>query len=342
MPHIDTDDRPSWKHSAKVRLQRAVASSLQHFSDRQGAGWTRTRLQPNAPAVLETIRQLCGPAAPVTHVYEHVLPIAASTLQIYVLAHEGRPVALLPLRRVDEWVCQPLLDWVVPGHMFPAADGFVSQALDAAGLCVTAAWWRMGEPPKAGGRIREVKREPTFAMQCAADMEAYWKESGHLNTVKQARKKSSALRLDVDGRGAAALVNRLWAEEWRPFPEGDSRLDERIAAAESLEADGRHHTLTLWDGDKPVAGHTFVVDGEDLAWQVTFRDKAYDALKAGTYLMDQALQWARQAGYRSIDLGGSHDYKQRWGPVTSEKAVVTVVPEEVRRVLALTRRLGLD
>jgi CelD/BcsL family acetyltransferase involved in cellulose biosynthesis len=117
----------------------------------------------------------------------------------------------------------------------------------------------------------------------------------------------------------------------------DPGLPDRIAAAKYLEDQGRHYSFWLLDQQKPVAGHTFIRHRNDLVWQVTYRDPAYDRHGVGTHLMDLIFSWGVQAGFERIDMGGQHDYKIRWAPQEGERGWFNICPEPLFRAKQATR-----
>ena len=58
----------------------------------------------------------------------------------------------------------------------------------------------------------------------------------------------------------------------------------------------------------------------------TTRDRTYQQLDAGTCLIDRIAQWGREKGFKSLDLGGSHDYKKQWGPASGTKSKLYIYP----------------
>ena len=127
--------------------------------------------------------------------------------------------------------------------------------------------------------------------------------------------------------GSAEEAIRHWDETWRVNPDQDSpTLRERILVAEDLEKRGRHYTFAIKDGDKPVAGETLIVIGQDLVSHTCWRDRAYDRHGVGTRLSSEIFYWAAQNGFKNLNWGGWYDYKKRWAPATGSYTSFDVAP----------------
>jgi hypothetical protein len=46
----------------------------------------------------------------------------------------------------------------------------------------------------------------------------------------------------------------------------------------------------------------------------------------GNWLIYLAFCWARDKGFRSIDIGGGHDYKRKFAPPTGKRHELTISP----------------
>jgi GNAT superfamily N-acetyltransferase len=170
---------------------------------------------------------------------------------------------------------------------------------------------------------------PVYQMRCSEDFEEYWRQSGHWNTVQRSRKRCRDFSFAVNKPGAAEWIIKNWGPTWEQKP---IVMQDSILVAKYLETQGLHYSFILHDQDKPVAAHTFMLQGNDLVWAITYRDPAYDSYGVGTRLMDLAFHWAKDAGFKTIDLGGRHDYKIRWAPKASELWLFNVCPEPIFRV----------
>lgn len=247
---------------------------------------------------------------------------------LFVCLDNDEPVGVLALAQDDRATWEPVTQWILPGWIGPMTPERTLQIASAVPVRTRFAWWRMpSAPPPPGGRVRSVGVQPTCAMAMSADFEAYWKHTGQLRSIRKARTRCSGLTFGINLPGAArwaiTRADELWrTDSRRPTPQ----MAGRIAAAEYLEPRGQHFTLTLQDGDRWVAGDTYVVDGNDLVAQCTWRDRAYDHHGVGVRLLDLGLHWARQRKFGSVDLGGGYDYKRKWAPECGTKATVLVSP----------------
>lgn len=239
------------------------------------------------------------------------------------------PVAVIGLRQVGLYDYE-LLTWVIiPDPMFPAKPGYWLPVIEALGVETFVTWRRMPMPPPPSRLIRYMELTPVYQMRCSEDFEEYWRQSGHWNTVQRSRKRCRDFTFAINEPGAADWIIRNWGLTWEQKP---IVVHDSILVANYLESQGLHYSFILLDQDKPVAGHTFMHHGNDLVWAITYRDPAYDSYGVGTRLMDLVFHWAKDAGFKTIDLGGRHDYKIRWAPKASELWLFNVCPEPIFRV----------
>ncbi|HTR21208.1 MAG TPA: GNAT family N-acetyltransferase [Gemmatimonadales bacterium] len=286
------------------------------------AGLTVHDVAPSSPEFQAALRALPETPLRPVELYQQLFEPRSDTPKWALLFEErGVPVAAIGARFVwDRW--EPLTHWIVPGIPFPVRTADYSRVLQAVGLPLAVAGWRCGAPPALGPRAA-VTTGATHGAPTATDFEAYWKASGHLHTVRQARARCGRFQLVVDPPGGAAWVIRNSGAKWRE-PAGVT--EDRVVAAEWLERQRRYHTLMLLEGERRIAGLTFLVDGCDVVSHHTFRDPGFERLKVGTYLTDQAFAWARSAGFENIDLGGGFDYKIRWVPTAGQKYSLRLTP----------------
>jgi hypothetical protein len=168
-------------------------------------------------------------------------------------------------------------------------------------------------------------------MSCSEDFEYYWRQSDLMKNIRKRRNRCKGFELRIDAPNAAEWTIRNWAAKWRP--EGTREmpdLAERLTVARYLEERGRHHTLLLFDGDKPVAGQTVIVDHNEIVAHCTYRSPQYDWYGVMTRLEELMFYWAKEKGFTRIDMGGSYDYKERWAPEGGAKWEFVVCPEYVR------------
>jgi hypothetical protein len=253
-----------------------------------------------------------------------------------VLDREG-PVGVVLLRSNGPMHWELAGNWIIPGFLFPVREGCVYPALEALGLQIDVGWWRYPEPPPSGSTIQNFNTRTRHQMDCRTDFDAYWKQSGHLHTVRQAQRKCKDFTLKLNPVGGAEWTIRNWEEKWRSDPKvSQPGLEDRIAVAKFLEQSGRHNTHVLFDGENPIVGITHVVHRDCVVAQVTYRHPDYDAYKAGTHTYEAVFRWAAQSGYATIDIGGGFSYKDRWAPAagssefTSEFTIEPVVGQALK------------
>jgi len=146
--------------------------------------------------------------------------------------------------------------------------------------------------------------------------------------VHQKRKKCSKFVVKVNEPGAAEWIISNWKLHWDPGSDG-SEVRLRMATANWLEKHGRHFALVMYDGERPIAGHTLAstAEGDVYAWQVTYKDAAYDNASPGTALMAHMFEWVEKSRPDALfDLGVDHAYKLRWAPVAGQHQDFTVSP----------------
>jgi hypothetical protein len=305
--------RPAALHRGLKRAARRWEAARVGLEARDFADWS-----PELDEALDALPEPRNCPRALLHVL--LEPRPDTPKRIVLLTDRGTPVGLMALRHTP-WGWEPLTTWIVPGPPFPVRDGDLERVLRGVGLPMKVAGQRWGPAP--GGAGIAVSGRPTFGTPTSADYEAYWRASGQLRTIRQARTRCSRLRLALNPTGGAAWTIRNCGNKWR-VPTGIT--EDRVAAAEWLEARGRHFTLLLCDGERPVAGDTLCVDHGDVVSQSTYRDEAFDHLKVGTFILDRVFAWARDAGFANIDLGGGFDYKARWAPEVGVNFSLQVTP----------------
>ena len=229
--------------------------------------------------------------------------------RIALVSRNGDPVAVAALRADDRhW--KPVTEETTPRSVFPAAPGFLVPALNALGRDLWVSGWE--ELPGDAAGVRRMVPTGIYRAELATDYEAYWRETGHHKTVRQARNRTIAMTVKVDAPGGLEWNINGWAQRWERTDSDDTR--DRMVAAKYLATTGQYHWLTLHDGDDIVAACSFLEYRGDVISQITHRLLGHEDLKLGTRVFDASFQWAAEAGYRRLDLGGGHDYKGRWAP----------------------------
>jgi hypothetical protein len=261
-----------------------------------------------------------------THELFHLLmqhPSSARKRTILV-TEKNEPVALIGLRKNDnKWGL--ITNWIIPGALFPIKEGYLQRVLSAVPQEIFIAWWRQKSKPPGIKNMHQPQVECTYQILCSEDFELYWKKSGHLNTVKRARRKCTDFEFEINPSGGWEWVIRNWGKHWDILP---AETEDRIIAANYLEKNGHHYTFCLKSGNELISGHTFLCHDNDFVWQVTYRNQKYDEYGVGTRLMDLAFQWAaKENHFHKIDLGGGHDNKERWAPINGEKHQFMIRPD---------------
>jgi hypothetical protein len=220
----------------------------------------------------------------------------------------------------------------VPGVLFPIKEGYMSRVLAVLDSETHIGWWRWNEPPPKIDCIRQIKMTPTRGMSCSGDFEQHWRRSGLMRTIQKARNRCNGFELRTHTPNGAEWTIRSWDAKWRPRRMGESPdVAERLAVARHLEERGLHHTLLLFDGDEPVAGVTLISDRNDAVPYINYRNPEYDRHSVMNRLEELMFYWAKERGFTKIDMGGSHDYKERWAPEDGAKWEFTVCSEYVLR-----------
>lgn len=258
-----------------------------------------------------------------------------------LVTERGVPVAVAGLRQRGQYYSwEPVTQYIIPGVVFPVQPGYLIRVLEALGVDVWVAWWRMENPPPSSRWMRFMKSSAVYRVRCSDDFEHYWRQSGHWNTVQKCRKRCRDFTFAINTPGAAEWVIRNWGKTWEIDP---ANVSDRLVAAKYLENQGRHYSFLLLDQDKPVVGHSFISHCNDFVWQITYRDPAYDWYGVGTRLMDLVFHWTAEVGFATLDLGGEHDYKIRWAPQDGQKLEFNICPEylfQAKQVVNWARIVG--
>lgn len=239
----------------------------------------------------------------------------------WIVTEDGTPIAVAPLRRVSALTWEPVTRYILPDVVIPARRDRLAPALRALGLSLRLAFWRTEGALPAGRDVHDITRTPTHRMDCADDFESYWKSTDTWRTLRNSRNKLGHLTVRENAPGASEWVISRWAAKWG-VPEGETR--DRLLAASYLEARGRHFSLTLFDGDRPVAGQTCLSHRGDMVAQCIHREDENGQLN--NRLIHETFLWAREKGFRGIDIGGGHDYKRKFAPVAGERQELTIAP----------------
>lgn len=254
------------------------------------------------------------------------VPRGRCSIVLCTLCDAPAGVVALTLDRRGTW--EPVTHWILPGWIGPMRSSMAAAIAAAIPVRSRFAWWRISDsPPPHGGNVRKVSEHPTHCMGTSSDYEAYWRGTGQIRSVLKARARCAGMRLAINQPGAANWVIARSDELWRGEPTGaTAQMTGRMVVADYLQPRGGHFTLTLQDGDRWVAGDTYLVHRGDLVALSTFRERDYGPQGVGIRLLDLGFSWAREMGFGSIDIGGGYSYKKCWAPPMGTKRTVLVSP----------------
>lgn len=259
-----------------------------------------------------------------------------------LVTEDGRPLAVIGLRRRTRLTWEPAAQWLIPGVPFPVRPGATIAALRALNIAIPVAWWRMTEPVPEAPCIRRFETQPVYRLALAGDREAFWRQTHYLRHIKNIRNRCAAFTWALDPPGAARWVITHWSQRWRDGADADPAVEDRILIAEALEARGLHHTVCLYDGEKLIAGSTNFVHRGDLVAGVIHGDPDYRNHGIGVRLIDQTFAFAAGEGLAGFDLGAGHDYKKKWAPEDGSRGTFVLAPEPIwrmQRAISTLRRL---
>ncbi len=231
--------------------------------------------------------------------------------RIAIVSRGKQPIAIVALRKhVSAW--QPVTEGCVPWCLFPAEANVHAVVLARLGLNVEFL-------TKTDPNVLKPNSYSSIAIHRAnlqENFEAFWRANGWYKSIRLARNRTSSLHTRIDAPGHLEWVHDQWIKMWKGDPEHQT-LDapDRTIAGRSLMGLGKFHVLTLEDAGEIVGGVTFYCDGDVLIPQVTSRLRNGGNESIGTRLFDEAFKWGASAGYRWMDLGGSHSYKKHWAPL---------------------------
>lgn len=262
------------------------------------------------------------PAGVTRALYRELAAGASKAKRHAIVRIGGRIAALISLRRRRVY-WEPVAYQCLPDFIAPALnDHVLGEALNALGLEVRVASGLSSQP-----QALQARRSHGYDVHQAdlrGDYSAFWGKK-HLWSVRRARERCAALTHRIDGFGDLAWVLGVWRQNWendaeREVVSADDRLRfwGALAAAEPAPTQWRAHTVLMRDGERPVAGAVLLARDDVISFQCSARDPAYDALSVGTRVLDVAMEWAAQNGFRTFDLG-SGDYKKRWAPARTTR-----------------------
>jgi hypothetical protein len=239
----------------------------------------------------------------------------------WLISNDGQPVAVTALKKANLFTWQPVTHYILPGIIAPAVNDELFSALKALNLSLDIALWRTNCGFPHGNSVRLLKKITTFGMPFCDDFETYWKHSSTWRNLRKATNKWKHLVLKVNTPGIAAWIIHNWGKKWGVAID---EIQDRIATSHYLEKSGKHFSLTLFDGDQPVAGQTCLMHRGTVVGQCFHRESNDNSL--GNRLIQMTFYWAREKGFRAIDIGGGHDYKRSFAPPMGERYELKLAP----------------
>jgi hypothetical protein len=261
--------------------------------------------------------------------YRLLLQSHGSTAKKAALVSErGVPVAVVGLRHRGHHSWEPVTQWITPGVVFPARPQYHLPTLEALGIDVWTAWWRVEHKPPTSQLIRQMDCTATHRLQLTEDYEKYWHETGLFKTIRHVRNRCRELTLESNAPGAAEWTIRNWEAKWRgDCACADASLPDRVLAAKYLQKRGQYYTLTLSDHGVRAGGATIAVHGKDLVAGVIYRDPHYDHHGIGDRLIELSFAFGAERGFQTFDMGGGHGYKKHWARQEGEHWLFELCPE---------------
>jgi hypothetical protein len=304
---------------------RAAWPAVESFSEmgaRLSRGGVAIQWKRTWDAELDAALEQLPPPLGCTRDQYRVLTQPTGVPKRHALAREGEAVvALISLRR-RKMFWEPVACQCLPGFIAPAVNGAaLGRALASLGVEVRVSSGLDAIDPAL--KPRRTHQYDVHQIDLTGDYAAHWKKRNqkHLWAVRRARQRCENATHRVDGEGDLEWIVDQWRQNWEDDPELEAvaAIDRQRfwrALADSAPADGgwRVHTLQLLSDGQRAAGTVLLSRGDFISFQCTARDPAFETLSAGTRILDLAIEWSAQNGFKCFDLG-SGDYKKRWGKV---------------------------
>jgi hypothetical protein len=261
-----------------------------------------------------------------------------------VVSEADAPVALVALRwRGRRW--EPVGEGVVPRAIAAAQPGRLIDSLAALGVHIRINGWE--GPLPAQRAVRGAQSVPVFRIPANTDWDAFWRATGNTDRVRKARNRSARLgdvAMELDGPGAAEWIITNWQHQWADDPEQETVVaPDLLTVTPMLRDEGRLRTVRLLVDGTPVAGVNWFVRGDTLIAQTGYYDRAYASAGVGVRLDELFYRWVSTTAYRTIDLGGVHEYKAKWAVEDGARASFSVCPPHLAALdsgIALARSMA--
>lgn len=246
------------------------------------------------------------------------------------------PVLATTLRlRAHFW--EPATTTCAPYLRLPHREGHLGPAFAAVRHEVLIPEY-FGDP--ADLRQHDVTPCELYAMPLQVpDFRAHWSENTWRSIVKT-RNKTGDLTVAVDHADALPWLVSRWEATWGDDPSDETGVaDDLRAVWPEMLAGGRLRTVTLLADDAPVAAYAMGVWGSTVVGLVTARDKTWSRGSLGVRVLVEAMRVAREAGFERLEIGGYHEYKQRFAPPGGTHPLVHIRPGLAGRLEARARRV---
>lgn len=290
-------------------------------------------------AVLDEALDLLPPQDDCDHETFRLLTQPTSVPKRHALVEQhGNPVGIASLRRRRHF-WEPVTDHCVPFALVPAAPGMHGRVLGALGVEV-----HCNELVSIEGlQPASFEAFEVYRLDLTDDFEGFWRSTGQWRAIQRARRQSQHLRVRVGDPADLGWILERWARRWRSDPHQlVNATDDRRRVWPHLARAGRMFTVTLLDGDDPVAGRLAIEYRGGLVDQILVRAEHHPVRSLGTRMDDVGYEIAAQLGYAFIDLGGYYEYKRKWAPSGGVRYAVEFQPplrQLARAVLKRVRRV---
>ena len=274
--------------------------------------------------------------------YRELLRPTGTPKMHLVASDAGEPVCLLSLRRRGNF-WEPVTHQCLPGQIAPArSTADLGRALRAAGVEIRVESGLDESSRDLGSRW--CYPYDVYQVDLHGDYRAHWREKGRKKSIRTAQKRTAHLDVAVDAPGGLERTIERWHDSWQ----GHER-DEVAAAPDRLrfwsalrdaprsEDSWCVHTIELVDGDRAAAGTILLVRDGFASFQCVVRDPADERAMVGTRIVEVAVDWARDQGLDTFDLGGGGGYKRWWGPVATQRYGVIFRPPTTELAYSLGR-----
>jgi CelD/BcsL family acetyltransferase involved in cellulose biosynthesis len=239
----------------------------------------------------------------------------------HAIAREGGAVtAIISLRRRRSF-WEPVTYQSLPGVIAPAVDdSALGRALAALGVEVRMEAGLDAVPDALNASYSYDYK--VYQIELQGDYVAHWKKRNqkHLWAVRRARQRCETATHRLNHPGDLEWIVEQWRQNWADDPSDETvaapdrtRFWSALAVAAPGENDWRVTTLAILAEDGERAAGTVLLSRRDfVSFQCTARNPAYDTLSAGTRVLDLAIEWSAQQGFKTFDLGGGA-FKKGWG-----------------------------